>query len=93
MSQLNSQSRNTFVCSGCDDTFPMIEMSRIGPNNYRWCNKESCLAICDLVYSAVCKDIDDQGRKLIAHYRKIGDKESEEIAMVLYMIGKMEPMS
>ena len=90
---MSNQVCNTFICSGCGETFPLIEMSRIGPNNYRWCSNQSCLTVSDLVYSQVRKALDKQGREGIAHFREIGDKEGEEIMMALYMIDKMEPVS
>ncbi len=90
---MNSQVRHTFVCSGCGETLPLIEMSRMGPKTTYWCYKQSCTTIQELVHAQVRKEIDKQGREAIAYFRKLGDKKAVEIMMSLYMLDKMEPVS
>lgn len=90
---MSNQVCNTFVCSGCGETLPLIDMSRMGSNTTYWCYKQSCLTISDLVHAQIRKKMDKQAKAGIAYFRERGDKEGEEILMSLYMIGKMEKVS
>jgi len=88
----------TFVCSGCGKRKGIMDIRIMGPDTLHpprrtfWCYNPLCISKQKLFNAAVQRELDRQGRKLIREARRVRDSELEEIAIAIYMIGKIEPI-
>lgn len=83
-------------CSGCGKELRLEDIRIMGPDTLHpplrtyWCYNPLCITKQRLFNAAVQRKLAEQGRGLIRDARASGDKELEEVVMLIYMSDKME---